>query len=782
MKKFTTVTHWGAYEIETKDENIVSMLPFSQDPDPSPIGLGIPQAIQDPVRIQHPMIREGWLNKKNGKTSGRRGSGSFVSVSWERAIRLVADEITQIKDKFGNGSIYAGSYGWASAGRFHHANSQLHRFMANAGGYVYSKNTYSLAAGDVILPHIIGMGTFQQMEASTPLKTIAKHTQLLVSFGGIPIKNTQVEGGGMGQHHVRGALEKCVKNGVKFVNLGPIKSDMIDAVKAEWHPNRPNTDTAIMLGLAHTIVSSNLHDKDFLQTYCTGFEKFSAYLMGENDHQPKDASWASNISGIDSDVIKNLAVRMTKNRTLINLSWSTQRQDHGEQAFWMGAVLAAILGQIGLPGGGIGYGYGATNLVGRAKSAIKKPALPRQENLISDFIPVARIADMLLNPGLNYDYNGEQRAYPDIKMVYWCGGNPFHHHQDLNRLLEAWQRPETIIVHEPWWNSNSRHADIIFPVATQFERNDIGGGRADRFIFAMQKACAAAGQSKTDFEIFSLLADKLGFGMEFTEGRNEMQWLKHLHKKFQSTAQKLVDKVPSFEEFWEMGCYTLPETKTEPFLGSFRRDPKKYPLLTPSGKIEIFSSKINSFGYNDCPGHPVWLEPCEWLGSKLNKKHPLHLITNQPKTRLHSQYDNGGYSLKSKINGREPMSINPVDAKKRDIKTGDVVRIFNNRGACLAGAVITDDVMPNVVQISTGAWYDPLIPGQTGSLDVHGNPNVLTVDKGTSKLAQGPSAMSALVEVELFEGVLPPIKIFTPPEVLEKNENVELEISTHDSM
>ena len=186
--------------------------------------------------------------------------------------------------------------------------------MANAGGYVYSKNTYSLAAGDVILPHVLGMGTFQQMEASTPLEIIESHTKLLVSFGGIPIKNTQVEGGGMGHHHVRGALERCHKKGVRFVNFGPIKSDMIDDVKAEWHPNRPNTDTAIMLGLAHTIVSSNLHDKKFLDSHCAGFEKFETYLLGLVDGQPKDAIWASNISGIDAQVIKDLAVEMVETR------------------------------------------------------------------------------------------------------------------------------------------------------------------------------------------------------------------------------------------------------------------------------------------------------------------------------------------------------------------------------------------------------------------------------------------------------------------------------------
>ena len=767
MAKFSTATHWGAYGVETEDGKIVSMKPFSEDPDPSPIGFGMPQALGDPVRIQQPMIRKGWLDKKDGKSTSRRGEGQYVAVSWEKAIKLVASEIERVRETYGNNAIYAGSYGWASAGRFHHANSQLHRFMANAGGYVYSKNTYSLAAGDVILPHIIGMGTFQQMEINTPLEMVAEHTKLLVSFGGIPIKNTQVEGGGMGLHHVRGALEKCKKNGVQFVNFGPIKSDMIDEVNSEWYANRPNTDVAIMMGLAHTIVSQNLHNQRFLETHCVGFGTFSDYLLGKNDKQPKDAEWASQISGISADIIRDLAVRMTDMRTLINLSWSTQRQDHGEQSFWMGAVLAAILGQIGLPGGGIGYGYGATNAIGRAKAPVIKPALPRINNQVSDFIPVARIADMLLKPGEYYDYDGEQRTYPDIKMVYWCGGNPFHHHQDLNRLVEAWQQPDTIIIHEPWWNSNARHADIILPIATTFERNDIAGGRADGFLFAMQKSIEVVGQSKTDYEIFSLLADQLGFKAEFTEGRTEKQWLEHLHQRFQQAASEVVDGVPSFEEFWSKGFYALPDLEGEPFLGSFRKDPSANPLATPSGKIEIFSSTIDKFSYEDCPGHPTWMEPCEWLGAESVKKYPLHLITNQPKTRLHSQYDNGGYSLENKIREREPVSINPKDAVARGISDGDIVRLFNDRGACLAGVIVTEDVMPGVVQLSTGAWYDPLVPGKIGSVDVHGNPNVLTIDKGTSKLAQGPSAMSALVEVELFEDELPPIKIFSPPEIIE---------------
>ena len=773
MKTFSTATHWGAYNVETESEKIVSMHPFSADPDPSEIGLGMPQAIHDSIRIETPMIRKGWLDKKAGLRSNSRGSGAYISVSWEIASEIAAKEIDITRKTYGNNSIFAGSYGWASAGRFHHANSQLHRFMAMAGGYVFSKNTYSLAAGDVILPHIIGMGTFEQMESSTPLEMIADNTQLLISFGGIPIKNTQVEGGGMGMHHVRDVLKKCKAKNVNFINFGPICSDMMSELDAEWHANRPNTDTAIMLGLAHTILSLDLHDKHFLEKYCVGFEDFSHYLLGKSDGEPKNANWASNISGINAQVIKDLAVRMTKARTLINLSWSTQRQDHGEQAFWMGMTLASMLGQIGLAGGGIGYGYGATNLVGRIRSSIAKPALPRLNNKVSDFIPVARIADMLLNPGTKYDYDGEKRTYPNIKMIYWCGGNPFHHHQDLNRLLEAWQRPETIIVNEPWWNANARHADIIFPVATTLERNDIGGGRRDKFIFAMQKAIEPVGQSRTDYEIFSLISKKLGFSDEFTEGRSEKEWLESFYSQFQKSAKELDIKMPNFSEFWSNGFYEFPEDKPKAFLHKFRSDPERNQLRTPSGKIEIYSSTIDNFEYEDCPGHPVWLEPCEWLGSDKITNFPLHLITNQPKTRLHSQYDNGGYSLKNKIKGREPVSINPKDAHKRGIKDGDIIKVYNSRGACLAGAIITEDVMPSVIQISTGAWFDPLNPGQAGSMDVHGNPNILTLDKGTSKLAQGPSAMSALVEVEVFEGELPPIKIFNPP-LTEKKEYLKL--------
>jgi biotin/methionine sulfoxide reductase len=386
------------------------------------------------------------------------------------------------------------------------------------------------------------------------------------------------------------------------------------------------------------------------------------------------------------------------------------------------------------------------------------------ENPARSFIPVARISDMMLNPGGAYQYNGMDRTYPDIRLVYWCGGNPFHHHQDLNRLLEAWRKPETIILNEIFWTATARHADIVLPATTTLERNDIGASSRDRFIMAMQKAVEPVGQSRNDFDIFADLSERLGFRDRFTEGRTEEEWLRHLYNISRQQAAKSRIELPDFDTFWEQGYVESPEP-TKPFVlfEAFHDDPEANPLRTPSGKIEIFSETIAGFGYDDCPGHPTWMAPQEWLGGERAKSFPLHMMSNQPQTRLHAQQDDGRISLESKVQGREPVAISPADAEARGISDGDIVRVFNDRGAVLAGAVVTDHVRPGVIRLSTGAWYDPAERGRPGTLEKHGNPNVLTPDRGTSKLAQGPIAHSALVEVERYTGDAPPVTAFEPP-------------------
>jgi len=752
-------THWGAYRATVADGTLQELEGLAGDPDPSPIGRSIPGTLRDELRIHQPMIRAGWL--RHGPASReQRGQEPFVPVSWELASALVAGEIRRVTTEHGNSAIFGGSYGWASAGRFHHAQSQLHRFLNACGGYTFSVNTHSYAAAEVLLPHVLGSQD-GLVGRHTPWAVLERHTKLMVMFGGMPLKNTQVSAGGVGHHDVAAHLRRCRAAGMEFVNIGPLREDAMAGLEAEWITPRPNTDTALMLALAHTLWAEGLHDAAFLARCTTGFDRFLPYLTGAADGQPKDAAWAAAICGLDAGAIRALARRMAATRTMIAVAWSLQRADHGEQPLWAAVTLAAMLGQIGLPGGGFGFGYGGSNRIGHAPHPFSWPALPQGRNPVRDFIPVARVADMLLHPGAPFDYDGQRRHYPEIRLVYWAGGNPFHHQQDLNKLAAAWKKPETVVVHEPWWNALAKQADIVLPCTTSAERNDIGIATGEAHLFAMRQLVPPVGEARSDFDILSGIATHLGLADAFTDGRDEMGWVRHLYALARQRAASHELALPDFEQFWQDGHIRLPQAAQETsLLQAFRADPDAAPLATPSGRIEIFSETIAGFGYADCPGHATWLEPAERLDGTGAL---LHLVSNQPRTRLHSQYDHGAYSRQSKVAGREPVTMHPADAAARGIAGGMLVRLFNERGACLAGAVLSDAVMPGIVQLATGAWYDPAPDG----LDRHGNVNVLTLDKGTSALSQAPSAHTTLVQVEPYTGTPPATHAFLPPEILE---------------
>jgi biotin/methionine sulfoxide reductase len=709
------------------------------------------------------MVRRGWLERGPG-SDRQRGRDDFIPLPWPRALDLVAAELRRVYAAYGPRGVFGGSYGWASAGRFHDAPRQLHRFLNMAGGYVRSVNSYSSGAATVILPHIVGP---QDAVAGNNVSwdELVAHSAVVLAFGGMSLKNNDVGGGGSGVHIARARLRAARQQGAEFHLIGPLRDDLPTEIGAVWHSIRPGTDVALMLGIAHTLVSEELHDRGFLGRYCVGYETFEAYLLGRSDGQPKDADWASTICGLPMDEITALARHVAGRRTLVTCSQSLQRGEHGEQPVWMGVVLAALLGQIGLPGGGFAYALGSTSNTGKPPLAVPLPTLPLGQNNISDFIPVARIADMLLRPGEPYDYNGQRLDYPDIKLVYWAGGNPFHHHQDLNRLREAFAQPETVILHDSAWTASARHADIVLPATVTLEREDIGGSAGDPLLVAMHRAVPAYEEAQDDYAIFSELAQRIGIVETFTEGRSARQWLRHLYQPTHRALLEHRPDAPDFEEFWERGEVTLP---TRPWDGgivrAFRNDPERAPLPTPSGRIEIASETIAGFGYEDCPVHPAWLSSGEGASSPRAARFPLQLIANQPATRLHSQLDFGATSVASKIQGREPVRIHPRDAAMRGIADGDVIRLFNDRGACLAGAVLSDALRPGVVQLSTGAWYDPEDPDADNPLCAHGNPNVLTRDVGTSRLAQGCTGQLALIEIERFDGRLPAVKAFDPPD------------------
>ncbi|MBO0877432.1 MAG: molybdopterin-dependent oxidoreductase, partial [Pseudonocardia sp.] len=621
---------------------------------------------------------------------------------------------------------------------------------------------YSNGASVVILPHIVGAaGAREVMAGGTSWPVIAEHTDLLVAFGGLRTSNVWVAPGGHTRHTVGEHLAVATRRGMRVASFSPLRDDLPADVPGDRYQLVPGTDVVAMLALCSVLVSEGLADGAFLDRYTVGSEHFLAYLRGELDGRPKDPEWAAPLCGIPAGELRALARRMASSRTLVHVSWSLQRTEHGEQPVWAGIALAALLGQIGLPGGGFGHGYSSMADVGDGRGPYGLPALSQGHNPVTEFIPVARVSDMLLDPGGPFDYNGREYSYPRTRLVYWTGGNPFHHHQDLRRLRRAFAMPDTVVVHEPYWTATARHADIVLPATTTLERDDLGVGRADSHMLAMKRVLPPVAEARDEYEIFTGLADRLGVTERFTEGRTAAEWLVHLYERWRAGMTERGYDVPDFDRFWSAGAFELPDRRVDRvLLADFRADPDRNRLDTPSGRIELYSNTVAGFGYDDCPGYPRWLEPRDWLGSARAGRYGLHLIANQPTARLHAQLDMGAHSQCSKVAGREPVRIHPEDAAERGIRDGDVVRVFNDLGSCLAGAALSEDVRRGVVQLSTGAWFDPSSDLATCA---HGNPNVLTTDKGTSRLAQGCAGQHALVELAPVPEPVPPVRAFEPP-------------------
>ena len=743
--RFTKVTssHWGAFEVDVEDNRIVGTRAFSEDPHPSLIPDILPAAVHHKSRVARPSIRRRWLETRQ---RDGRGSDDFIELSWDEALDIAAEEIERARREHGNEAIFGGSYGWGSAGRFHHAQSQVHRFLNCIGGYVASFGSYSTGCAQSIIPHVLGVGFLKLLyEHQDGWQTIYEHTDTLVMFGGINPKNSQVSMGGVTRHETAGWFDRFSSKGMRCINIGPQRSDAPDG--CEWMPVKPGSDTALMLALAYVLENEGLADHAFLQSHTVGFERFRPYLMGNTDGLPKTPEWAGPLCGAEPEAIRQLARRMAATRTLITVAWSLQRAEHGEQPYWMSVVLAAMLGQIGLPGGGIGFGYGAIGGVGKSLVGLRGMTFPQLTNPVATTIPVARIGDMLRNPGKPYDFNGKRQDYPEIRLIYWAGGNPYHHHQDLNALQEAWQQPETIIVNEPWWTSTAKRADIVFPATTPYEREDIGRTNLDDYLFYMPQLIPPVGEALDDYDIFACLAERMGTGHRFTEGLSANDWIRKLYLEYQTLSADDGVDVPDLDILKERNWVRLPiqaDGPNDTFFAPFRQDPEKSRLGTPSGRIEIFSETIDSFGYDDCLGHPIWLPPSEWLGTATAAA-PLHLVSPQPGDKLHSQLE----CALADVEGARPekLVMHPDDAAPRGVSTGDLLRVFNERGACRAKAQVSNTISAGIVALPTGVWFGN--PG--GNIDPDGNPNVLTLDVGTSRLAQGCSAHSALVQVTLLK-------------------------------
>lgn len=732
-----SLCHWGAFEAEVKHGRLKSARPWAPGrADPDMIG-ALPEWVYSEQRILQPHVRESWLSNQSRTNGSGRGVEKMVPVDWDTALQLVADELVRVRDCHGHDSVFAGSYGWSSAGRFHHARSQLRRFFGAFGGFTDQVGNYSWGAAAVILPHVLGDHTAVS-SAATSWKSIAGNTDLFIAFGGLNPKNWRVTSGGAGFHHMPQHVQGAYDSGTRFVVISPVSDDSPSGIDATWIAPRPGTDTAIMLGLCHELLQRGRADKDFLLRYCVGCDALFAYLRGETDNIVKSLAWAADIADVPVVTLSELVDRCMTGRVMVSASWSLQRAHHGEQTYWALIALAAMLGQIGLPGGGFTFGYGSLNAVGEHARKGLVPQLPMLGNKAGSSIPVARVADMLEYPGETLRFDGQNITYPDIRLIYWAGGNPFHHAQDLFRMQRLWSVVETVIVHEQFWTATAQRADIVLPATTSLERNDIGGASRDPHVFFMPALIKPLGDARNDVDIFCQLATLLGCDNQFSAGYDETDWLRWLWEQSVHEAEKQGIEAPDFDKLVSMNVWRVPSPdEPEVLLADFRHDPLTNPLQTPSGKIEIESQTIASFGYDDVPGHPVWQEPCEWLGNAADDE--LALLSRQPEKFLHSQLAQTSLAA----TGPPDVLVHPMDANDRDLQDGCDVQVVSRRGACLARLRLSSCCRRGIVVMQTGPWF----VGGKECLDVGGNPNALTHDLPTSTLSQAPAAQTCLVRL-----------------------------------
>ncbi|UGA56916.1 molybdopterin guanine dinucleotide-containing S/N-oxide reductase [Vibrio sp. VB16] len=770
-----TAGRMGAMIAEVKDGKLVSTKGALARTVPNSLQTTGPDQVHTNARIKYPMVRKSYLENPTAP-KGTRGDDDYVRVSWDEAYKLIHEQHMRIREENGAESVFAGSYGWRSSGVLHKAQTLLQRYMGMAGGYSGHLGDYSTGASQVIMPHV--MGSIEVYEQQTTHPVILEHSDVVVLWGLNPMNTLKIAWSSTDESGLE-FFHQLKKSGKTIICIDPMRSETIEFFgdNAQWIAPNPMTDVAMMMGVAHSLISNKKHDKAFLDKYTSGYDKFEAYLLGKEDGVEKTPAWAEEITGVPAKQMEVLADIFSKNRTMLMSGWGVQRQQFGEQRHWMLATLAAMLGQIGQPGGGFGLSYHYSNGGNPTRDAGVLPAISSSigggssagndwavSGAVNAF-PVARIVEALENPGKKYQHNGQELTFPEVKMIWWAGGGNFTHHQDTNRLIKAWQKPELVVISEIYWTAAAKHADVVLPITTSFERNDMTmtGDYSNQHLIPMKQAVKPQGEARNDFDVFADMAELIKSGGRdvYTEGKTEMDWLKGFYETAQKGGRAARIRMPNFGKFWDTNELIEMKfnKKAAQFVrhAEFRKDPVMNPLGTPSGKIEIYSKTIEKYGLEDCPAHPTWLEPTEWRGSA--KKDELQLMAAHAAHRLHSQFNYAKLREEYAIANREPITINTEDAKTRGINNGDLVRAYNDRGQVLVGALVTDGIKQGSVCIHEGAWPD--LDPKTG-LCKNGGVNVLTSDIPSSRLGNGCAGNSALVKIEKYTGEVPNLTAFTP--------------------
>jgi trimethylamine-N-oxide reductase (cytochrome c) len=555
-------------------------------------------------------------------------------------------------------------------------------------------------------------------------------------------------------------LRRFKEAGIRQIVIDPYFNDTAALYGDEWIPVLPETDEALMAAIAYVWVTEDLVDKRFVETHTVGFDDFRDYVLGTSDGVPKTPTWAEHLCGVDDERIRELAHEWASEPTYVISDYGgANRRQGAAQWVRMLVTMQALLGNIGRPGRGLGLL--SFDIRGKGQKGI--PSLfPDAENHYRQFIRHAQFLEAIRDSATRWTTvsipQGEikEMRYPEegcsrIKLIAFLSESGWILNQipGVGSSLEGLQSPEIEFAycHAAWWHSAPRFSDIILPVRHVGERDDIV--EWENYTVYSHAIVEPAGEPKNDLDILIELAKRLGFEKELTLGKTPEQWLREIYAGLELPF--------SFEEFKRRGYFEHPPPEDAPevmeALKEFYEDPEKNKLRTPSGKIDIYSSRVaDFFGKNDpnVAAVPKYMPSTEGMVTGLADKYPLFLTSPHPKLGRHSQWYNLSWhrdEYQVSIGGYNVMRINPLDAERRNIRTGDIVRIYNDRGSILCAAYVTERIIPSVVRVPEGGWYTPLFAGNPSSPDVGGNPNVLISGRQPEPLCDG-MINGARVEVE----------------------------------
>lgn len=706
-------------------------------------GRSMRRRVYNPDRLKYPM-----------KRVGARGEGKFERISWEEAYDIIATNMQRLIKEYGNESIYlnygTGTLGGTMTRSWPPGNTLVARLMNCCGGYLNHYGDYSSAQIAEGLNYTYGGWA----DGNSP--SDIENSKLVVLFGNNP-DETRMSGGGV-TYYLEQARQK---SNARMIIIDPRYTDTGAGREDEWIPIRPGTDAALVNGLAYVMITENLVDQAFLDKYCVGYDEktlpasapknghYKAYILGEGpDGVAKTPQWASQITGVPADKIIKLAREIGSTKpAFISQGWGPQRHANGEIATRAISMLAILTGNVGINGGNSGAREGSYSL-----PFVRMPTL---ENPIQTSISMFMWTDAIERgpemTALRDGVRGKDKLDVPIKMIWNYAGNCLiNQHSEINRTHEILQddkKCELIVVIDCHMTSSAKYADILLPDCTASEQMDFAldasCGNMSYVIFNDQ-VIKPRFECKTIYEMTSELAKRLGVEQQFTEGRTQEEWMRHLYAQ----SREAIPELPTFEEFRKQGIFKKRDPQGHHVAyKAFREDPQANPLTTPSGKIEIYSQALADiaatwefFFFNDTATTEIYTPGFESYQDPLNKQYPLQLTGFHYKSRVHSTYGNVDV-LKAAC--RQEMWINPLDAQKRGINNGDKVRIFNDRGEVHIEAKVTPRMMPGVVALGEGAWYDP----DAKRVDKGGCINVLTTQR-PSPLAKGNPSHTNLVQVE----------------------------------